>query len=244
METNILIIAFASFFGAAFIKGFTGLGFMSICLPLISSFIDITVAIPLVIIPSLASNIMVITQARRTRESLRRFWPLYVSAFPGLYLGVSVLHQTGNSLAKAVLGVMSIAYSLYLLLDINIHVENKYERLLNVPVGLMNGFLNGLTGTQVIPMLPYLISLHLHRDLLVGAINIGFTASTLVLLALLGKFDFLSLHVIAISLAGIIPVSIGIYLGGKLRYRISESWFRIAVLVILLIIGINLIINR
>ena len=105
METNILIIAFASFFGAAFIKGLTGLGFMSICLPLISSFIDIMVAIPLVVIPSLASNAMVIAQARRTSESLRRFWPLYLSALPGLYVGVSVLHQTGNSVAKAVLAV-------------------------------------------------------------------------------------------------------------------------------------------
>ncbi|HVY54761.1 MAG TPA: TSUP family transporter, partial [Thermodesulfobacteriota bacterium] len=127
---------------------------------------------------------------------------------------------------------------------VNIVAGNKYERFLNVPVGLVNGFLNGLTGTQVIPMLPYLISLELHRDLLIGAINIGFTASTLVLIALLGKFDFLSLHIIGISVAGIIPVSLGIYLGGKLRYRISESRFRIAVLVILLIIGINLILNR
>lgn len=244
METHILIIAFASFFGAAFLKGLTGLGFMSICLPLISSFTDITVAIPLVVIPSLASNVMIVAQARRTRESIMRFWPLYISAFPGLYFGVSMLHQTGNSVAKVVLGVMSIAYALYLLLDVNITVGNKYERFLNVPVGLVNGFLNGLTGTQVIPMLPYLISLQLHRDLLVGAINIGFTASTLVLLVLLGKFDFLSLHIIGISLAGIIPVTIGIYLGGKLRYHISESRFRIAVLLILLIIGINLILNR
>lgn len=244
METHILIIAFASFFGAAFLKGLTGLGFMSICLPLVSSFTDITVAIPLVIIPSLSSNVIIVAQARRTGESIKRFWPLYVSAFPGLFLGVSVLHQSGNSLAKAVLGIMSIAYALYLLLNVNITVGNKYERFLNVPVGLANGFLNGLTGTQVIPMLPYLISLQLHRDLLVGAINIGFTASTLVLLALLGGFDFLSLDIIGISLAGIIPVTLGIYLGGKLRYHISESRFRIAVLLILLLIGINLILNR
>ncbi len=244
METHILIIAFASFFGAAFLKGVTGLGFMSICLPLISSFIDITVAIPLVIIPSLASNVIVIAQTRRAKESVKRFWPLYLSALPGLYVGVSLLHQTGNSIAKAVLGALSIAYSLYLLLDVNISVGNKYERFLNVPVGIVNGFLNGLTGTQVMPMLPYLISLQLHRDLLINAINIGFTVSTLVLLALLGKFDFLSLDIIGISVIGIVPVALGIYLGSKLRYHISEGRFRIAVLIILMIIGLNLILNR
>jgi len=230
METHILIIVFASLFGAAFLKGLTGLGFMSICLPLISSFIDITIAIPLVILPSLASNVIVIAQTKRARESVRRFWPLYLSALPGLYVGVSLLHQTGNTVAKAVLGVMSISYSLYLLLNVSISVGNKYERFFNVPVGLVNGFLNGLTGTQFMPMLPYLISLQLHRDLLINAINVGFTISTLVLLALLGKFDFLSLHIIGISVTGIIPVSLGVYLGGKLRYHVSETRFRIAVL--------------
>jgi uncharacterized protein len=244
MDTNILIIVFASFFAAALIKGLTGLGFMSICLPLVSSFIDITVAIPLLIIPSLASNVMLIAQTKRFGESVRRFWPLYVSAFPGLYVGVSLLYHTGNTIAKAVLGLMSIAYSLYLLLNINISVGNKYERFLNVPVGLANGFLNGLTGTQVMPMLPYLISLRLHRDLLINAINLGFTLSTLVLLALLGKFDFLTLHIIGISVIGIIPVSLGIFIGSKLRYHISDERFRIAVLIILLIVGLNLILNR
>ena len=244
METHILVIAFASFFAAAFIKGLTGLGFMSICLPVISSFGDITVAIPLVVIPSLASNVIVIAQTKRARESVTRFWPLYLSALPGLYLGVSLLHQTGNSIAKVVLGVMSIAYSLYLLLNVSITVGNKYERVLNVPVGLVSGFLNGLTGTQVMPMLPYLISLGMHRDLMINAINIGFTISTLALLALLGKFDFLSLHVIGISVAGIVPVVLGIYLGGLLRHHISDNRFRIAVLIILMIIGLNLILNR
>ncbi|MFI5322534.1 MAG: hypothetical protein ACHQ6U_03150 [Thermodesulfobacteriota bacterium] len=64
------------------------------------------------------------------------------------------------------------------------------------------------------------------------------------LLALLGKFDFLSIHIIGISVAGIIPVSLGFYIGSKLRYRISDERSRIAVLIILLIIGINLILNR
>ena len=131
---------------------------MSICLPFVSSFIDIAVAIPLLIISSLASNVILIAQTKRFGVSVRRFWPLYISAFPGIYIGVRLLYQTGNTIAKAVLGALSIAYSLYLLLNFNITVMGKYERFLNVPVGFVNGFLNGLTGTQVMPMLPYLIS--------------------------------------------------------------------------------------
>jgi uncharacterized membrane protein YfcA len=79
---------------------------------------------------------------------------------------------------------------------------------------------------------------------MINAVNIGFTISTLALLALLGKFDFLSLDIIGISVIGILPVALGIYLGSKLRYHISDNRFRIAVLIILLIIGLNLILNR
>ena len=243
MEPQILAIVYTSFFAAAFVKGLTGLGFVSLCLPVISSFIDIRIAIPLVIIPSLLSNVMVIIQTKRLPESLSRFWLLYISALPGLYIGVNILAAAGNYVGRIVLGAASIAYSLYLLLNFNIATPQKYERYFSIPVGLANGTVNGLTGSQVMPMLPYLISLRPHRDLLINAINVGFTFSTLALLLLLHEFDLLSFGIIKISVIGIAPVAGGIYLGSKLRYLLSEEKFRIAVLIILLIIGGNLILN-
>jgi hypothetical protein len=73
------------------------------------------------------------------------------------------------TIAKVLLGMLFIAYSLYLLLNINISVEEQKR------------FLNGLTDTQVMPMLPYFISLRLYRDLLINAINLGFMLYTPVL---------------------------------------------------------------
>jgi len=92
-------------------------------------------------------------------------------------------------------------------------------------------------------MLPYLLSLRLDRDGLINAINLGFTLSIMVLLIIFGRFNLLTKEIIAVSLIGIIPIVAGIYLGGKLRHKISEERFRIAVLIILIFIGINLIIN-
>jgi len=243
METKILVIVYVSFFAAAFIKGATGLGFVSLCLPVISSFIDIRTAIPLVILPSLLSNVMLIAETKRFTESMRRFWLLYLSAFPGLYAGISLLHHAGNSAAKIVLGGASIAYSLFLLLRIEFTIGRDAERRVTIPVGLVNGFLNGFTGTQVMPMLPYLIALGLDRRLLISAINLGFTFSTLVLLILLNEFDFLSGDIFKASIVGVVPVAAGIYLGGKLRHRLSDDRFRIAILLILMVIGINLILT-
>lgn len=243
MDTDILIIVYATFFAAAFIKGLTGLGFVSLCLPVIALFVKLEEAIPLVVLPSLLSNVIMIYQTGRLKQSLRRFWLLYISALPGIYAGVLILNMVGNYAAKIILGVVSIAYSLLLLLKIEISIPEKNERILSVPVGLTNGFLNGLTGTQIIPMLPYLLSLKLDRNGMINAINLGFTLSIIVLLIIFGKFDLISLETLKYSIVGAIPVAAGIYLGGKLRHQISEERFKLAVLIILIIIGVNLILN-
>jgi len=243
METHILIIVYTTFFAAAFIKGLTGLGFVSLCLPIIAIFIKLEQAIPLVVLPSLLSNVMMIYQTGRLRQSIQRFWLLYVSAFPGIYAGVLILNMVGNYAAKIILGVVSIAYSLLLLLRIEVSIPKQKEELLSIPVGLTNGFLNGLTGTQIIPMLPYLLSVKLDREGMINAINVGFTLSITVLLIIFDKFNMINLEIIKYSVVGAIPVTAGIYLGGKLRHKISEERFRLAVLILLIIIGVNLILN-
>ncbi len=154
-----------------------------------------------------------------------------------------LLNAVGNYTAKLVLGIISIAYSILILLRVEISIPEEKEKALSIPVGLTNGFLNGLTGTQLIPMLPYLLSLRLYINGLINAINLGFTLSITVLLIIFSKFNMLTMKVIEISIVGIIPVTAGIYLGSKLRHLISQERFKIAVLLILIMIGVNLIVN-
>ena len=57
-------------FIAAFLKGITGLGFSTICLGMLANIIPLPVAIPMVIIPSLSSNVIVMVQAGHFRPTL------------------------------------------------------------------------------------------------------------------------------------------------------------------------------
>lgn len=97
-----------------------------------------------------------------------------------------------NTIAMVVLGISSIVYYPYLLLNIKVEEQKR--------------FLNGLTDTQVMPMLLYFISLRLHRELLINATNLGFMLTTPVLLALPGEFDSFLIRIISLSVIGIIPV--------------------------------------
>ena len=124
MDSHILIIVYATFFAAAFIKGLNGLGFVSLCPPVIALFLKLEEAIlPLLFIPSLLSNVMLIYQTGRLKQSTSKFWLLYISLFLGIYAGVLVLNSAGNYAAKILLGVLSIADSLLLLFKIEVSIQ-------------------------------------------------------------------------------------------------------------------------
>ena len=240
MDFDTIVLALSAFFVSAFLKGITGLGFSTICLGLIASLVDIKLAIPLVLLPSLSSNVLVMIDAGRFLEAVHRFWVLFLSALPGLALGLWLLDTVSTDTARLVLGAVLFAYGLWGLAGAEPMVPRRLERALNAPVGFATGVVNGLTGSQVMPVLPYLIGLKLDKDLFVQAINVSFTASSLVMLAGLGKLGLLSWSIAGVSAAGILPVAMGIWLGGKIRRRIPDALFTRIVLGLLVLLGLNL----
>ena len=81
----------ATYLFAATAKGVTGLGFSTTCLPILALLVGLKEALPLVLIPSICSNIVVMRQAGRFGETLRRFWPMLLALLPGLVLGLWTL---------------------------------------------------------------------------------------------------------------------------------------------------------
>lgn len=240
MDTQTFITAFSAFFIASFLKGLTGLGFSTICLGFLAVFMDLRLAIPLVFLPSLSSNIMVMADAGRFFEALKRFWPLYLSALPGLVAGILFLDSSRSELPKAVLGTVMFIYGIWGLKNRIIQLSEKREKQLLVPVGLLSGLVNGATGSQIMPIMPYLLSLKMDRDIFVQTINCAFTFNTLIMITGLGKLGMLTLPTLYLSAGGILPVALGIFLGGKIRKRVTEEIYRKAVLILLIALGISL----
>lgn len=243
MDNQTLIVAFSAFFIASFLKGLTGLGFSTMCLGLLALFIDLKLAIPLVFLPSLSSNLMVMVQAGRFVEAFKRFWPLYFSALPGLMVGILFLNGSDSELPKRVLGTVMFLYGLWGLTSGIVSLSETNEQRLKVPIGLVSGLVNGATGSQIMPIMPYLLSLKIDRDLFVQTINCSFTISTLVMIAGFGKLGLVTQSVVVLSAGGIVPVTAGIFLGGKLRKRVSEARYRKMVLFLLIVLGASLVVR-
>ncbi len=241
MDNLTLIYIISAFFISAFLKSLTGLGFSTICLGFLAVVLDIKLAILLVILPSLTSNLLVMLQSGRFIEALQRFWPLYLSAIPGLILGIWFLGKSDNEIPKAVLGVLLFLYGVWGLRNGLMIITKKHEKQLSLPVGFISGLANGITGSQIMPIMPYLLSLKLDRDLFVQTINSAFTLNSLIMILGLANLGIITVPMVTLSAAGILPVALGVYLGSKIRKRVSEDVFRKMVLVLFLFLGLNLI---
>jgi uncharacterized protein len=240
LDYTFILIAYVV---AAAIKGLTGIGFSTSCLPIMALRLDLKIAIPLVIVPSIVSNIAVMVQAGHFRETLKRFLPLYISSIPGLLVGLAILVAIESGVAKAILGLVLIAYALWALNNKPISLPGKWERTLKIPIGFFTGFVNGLTGSQVMPVLPYLLSLDLNKKTFVQAINISFTLSSLIMLLGMNQLGYFSTNTFLLALGGLAPVLMTVFLAGKLQQRLTGASHRRIVLSFLLIMGFILIVR-
>lgn len=228
---------------AAAIKGFTGIGFSTSCLPIMALHLDLKVAIPLVIIPSIISNIAVMIQVGHFRDAIGRFWPLYASSVPGLLIGLTVLVAIDADVAKAILGSVLIAYAVWALSNKPFSLSRERERTFKIPTGFLTGLINGITGSQVMPLLPFLLSLNLQKKPFVQAINISFTLSSLIMLFGLNQLGYFSTDILMAAVIGLIPVLIMIFFTARLQHRLTGALYRRLVLGFLLIMGLVLIIR-
>jgi uncharacterized membrane protein YfcA len=228
---------------AGFVKGTTGLGYSTCALPFLVSAVGLKSAIVLVPIPALAANLGLLFGAGHVAEMLSRFWVFYAATIPGIFYGTKLLVLIDQKLATQVLGLITVAYTLYGAIRPNAMLPSRWERRLQLPAGILNGLFTGLTGSQVIPLLPYMFSLKLDPDRFVQAVNIAVVTASVVLGVALVVSGLTSWHLALLSALGVFPALLGVVLGDHLRSRLPTRAFRTTALVVILLMGMSFIMD-
>jgi uncharacterized membrane protein YfcA len=240
-QTSLFIVLALVF--SAFIKGSLGLGFSTICLAILVNIIELKTAISIVILPSLVSNLIVMFEAGKLQISLKIFWLMIVMTAPGMLLGLQLLRQTDNSMSIKLLAIVLFLYGCWGLRNRQFKIPNKLIPTLNPIIGFMTGVINGATGSQIFPVMPYLLSLNISKDILVQTINLSFTLSSLIMLISLSQLNALNTASILTYSLGILPVMLGVYIGGKVRNRLDQERFKKAVMILIVILGLLLLLS-
>ncbi len=116
-------------------------------------------------------------------------------------------------------------------------VPRHTEIWLGPLVGIATGYVMAATGVFVIPALPYLQAIGLEKDELVQALGLHFTVSTVALALVLWDGGAFNLSLGTLSLFAIVPAMLGMYLGQKMRARISAQTFLILMYLGLVALG-------
>ena len=212
---------------AGMIKGTIGLGLPAVSMGLLTRVSSPFQAATLLIIPSMVTNIWQLFAEGRVLQLIRRFWLLLIGIIVGSIWSVfpTLGHSDFNS--EALLGGMLALYGLYGLFAKSMPNLSKYENWLSPIMGYLGGALTVATGVVVIPVVPYLQTLNLQRDDLVQSLGLAFTTSTICLAVFLHQNPVENMPMdYVMSIIALIPALIGMWLGTKIRYRISEQKFR------------------
>ena len=212
---------------AGMIKGTIGLGLPAVSMGLLTMVISPFQAATLLIIPSMVTNFWQLFAEGRVLQLIQRFWPLLIGVIVGSIWSIfpTLGHSEFNS--EALLGGMLALYGVYGLFAKSMPNLSKHEKWLSPIMGYLGGALTVATGVVVIPVVPYLQTLNLQRDDLVQSLGLAFTTSTICLAVFLHQNPVENMPIdYVMSAIALIPALIGMWLGTKIRYRISEQKFR------------------
>jgi uncharacterized protein len=239
-----LVLLAVGLFLAGLIKGASGLGYSSFALPVLVLAVDLNEAMALITFPVIASNLAVLRTLGGISTALRRFWPLYLGLLPGTAGGVLLLAEIDRRWALQALGFITLAYVGLAVVKSRWRLEGAWERAMKAPVGLMSGFITGLTGSQVVPLVPYVSSIPLASRDQVQAINVAVTIGSFMLAAMLVRNGLMTSDLALVSIAGVAPAIAGVAIGSRLASKLSHQTFRGLMLSIMSAIAVSLIFGR
>jgi uncharacterized membrane protein YfcA len=219
---------------AGFVKGAIGLGLPTIGMALMTLLIVPAEAAALLLLPNLVTNLVQMRPWPETWRLGQRLWPMLLGVALGTALGAALWGGFGGRHGGAVLGVVLAIYGGLGLLGIRVALPERA----GMPVGIATGALTAATGVFVIPAVPWLQALGLGKDVLVRALALAFTVSTLALTVLLRAADALDGRLVAASALALVPALAGQALGGRTRGVLSEAAFKRVFFVALVLLGL------
>ncbi|MGE0613038.1 MAG: sulfite exporter TauE/SafE family protein [Hyphomicrobiales bacterium] len=230
----------AVFFAAGFVKGVVGMGLPSTTLALLTATVGLKSAMALILVPTVATNLVQAVTGGHFRALVMRFWPLFATSVVGVWFGSSVLARADGVKLAAGLGLLLIVYALCNLASFRLPSPGRAEGWLTPVVGLATGFIKGITGSFIFPAVFYMEALGLRRDELVQAMGMAFTVGVVALAAGLFSNHLLTPQLALLSLLGTVPALLGMRAGLLVRRRLDEERFRRVFFVALLLLGLYL----
>ena len=240
-DTFTIITIIATFLIAGTVKGVIGHGLAIVSLGLLTTTIGLQEAMGLLIVPSFVTNFWQAIVGGHGKIIIKRLWVFFTFASATVFLGAIGLLHFNLYFLSSLLGILLVFYSAISLVGFKFVLNRRQELRISPLAGSINGILTGLTGSFVVPGVMFLQAIGLPRDMLIQAMGILFTLSTLALTFALQGNNLLTTEISILSGFALIPAILGMIIGQQIRKRLSELHFRHVFFICLLLLGIYII---
>ncbi len=225
MEIDQWLVVAVVFVVAGTIKGVTGLGLPTVAIAGLSMVLPLAQAASLLVLPSLLTNVWQALRCRVLGEVWRRTRGLCLGIVAGAWLSPLPGLAGAGPWAQALTGGLLALYGLAGLFGLRLPGPGRHGAWVGLAMGLATGALTVASGVFVMPSVPYLQSLNLNKETLIGALGLVFTVCTLCLWISLGA-DGVRTDALAASAGMLLPALAGLGLGAFARQRLSEAAFK------------------
>lgn len=241
-DAQTVALVIAAFLVGGLVKGAIGMGLPVVVLASLALIMPLREAMAIFLIPGFASNFWQATNGPHLPVLVRRMWAFLGAAIAGIALGVTILAGSRSEIMAVVLGFLLIFYSAYALFAPRLPEPSRaQERWLSPVAGATGGVFFGMVGIFIVPGLLYLETLRMPRDQFVQALGLTFLTITSTLAVSMTSYALVDWHHALLSAVGLVPVFTGLWIGRRLRHRISEDGFRKLFFVALILSGAYMI---
>ena len=236
--SEIVILVAATFLLAGTVKGITGLGLPVVSLAILTATVGLREAMALTLVPAFAMNVWQAAVGGAIAAIVRRLWVFLAAVSLGIWIGIGLLADGDAVLLSGLLGILLCLYAMVSLVTPQIPPPGRWEPWTSPVAGMISGLITGLTGAFAMPGALYLQALGLPRDILIQAMGVAFTLVIIVLGLALSRHDLLTMDLVLLSLIGLAPAAVGMFLGRRVLRRIPEKRFRRVFFGALLLLGL------
>jgi len=237
----IIIAILVAFSLGGILKGATGAGAPIITIPVIAAFYDVRIAVIIMVIPNLLTNIGQLYQFRKT--ILPKFFTLSFAIGGGIgaFLGTILLANLSIKILTLSVAFIVIVYILLKLLVPSWKLTYEKAKKLVFLMGSLGGILQGTAGLSAPISITFLNSMKLERNQFIPTISVYFGVMSIFQMPTLYYYNFLNLEIVLVSCISTLVLLSFMPIGSWIAKSVSKESFDKITLILLGFIAFRII---
>lgn len=225
------------------LKGATGAGAPVIAVPIIAMQYGVPMAVTVLMVPNLLSNIWQGWRFRAHQTSWRFVAVFSGAGAAGAVIGTWALASLPSETLLMLVGVVVLGYVAFRIASPDWRLAHALAQRIAAPVGVVAGALQGASGVSAPVSLGFLNAMRLPRPQFIATISVFFAVMTLVQLPALALAGLMTWERLALSAGAMVPIIACMPLGAWLARHLSAAFFDRLILAMLGLIGLKLILD-